>query len=71
MFLFFLNERNASKSFLVRANRNRSYQIFEKYVYYLPNKAQQKRVTHISKLSGNVYVFDSTVIDCVFRFFVD
>lgn len=55
--------RNVSKSSLARANQDRDYHIFEQYAYYLVSEARQKRVTHIFKLGGNVYAFDSTTID--------
>lgn len=55
--------KNVSKSSLARANQDRDYHIFEEYAYYLVNEARQKRVTHIFKLGGNVYAFDSTTID--------
>ncbi len=55
--------KNISKSSLARANQDRNYHIFEEYAYYLANKARQKRVTHIFKMDGNVYAFDSTTID--------
>lgn len=55
--------KNVSRSSLARANQDRDYHIFEEYAYYLVNEAHQKRVTHIFKLGGNVYAFDSTTID--------
>lgn len=55
--------KNVSKSSLARANQDRDYHIFEEYAYYLVNEARQKRASHIFKLGGNVYAFDSTTID--------
>ena len=55
--------KNVSKSSLARANQDRDYHIFEEYAYYLVSEAREKRVTHIFKLGGNVYAFDSTTID--------
>lgn len=55
--------KNVSKSSLARANQDRDYHIFEEYAYYLVNEARRKRVTDIFKLEGNVYAFDSTIID--------
>jgi hypothetical protein len=52
--------KNVSKSSLAKANQDRDYHIFEEYAYCLVNEAQQKRVTSIFKLGGNVYAFDST-----------
>lgn len=47
----------------MRANQDRDYHIFEEYAYHLVDEARKKRVTHIFKLSGNVYTFDSMTID--------
>lgn len=55
--------KNISKSSLARANQDRDYHIFEEYAYYLVNEARQKRASHIFKLGGNIYAFDSTTID--------
>jgi len=55
--------KNVSKSSLARANQDRDYHIFEEYAYYLVGEARQKCATDIFKLGGNVYAFDSTVID--------
>ena len=55
--------KNVSKSSLARANQDRDYHIFEEYAYYLVNEARLKRASHIFKLGGNVYAFDSTTID--------
>jgi len=55
--------KNVSKSSLARANQDRDYHIFEEYAYYLVSEARQKRATDIFKLGGNIYAFDSTVID--------
>jgi FOG: Transposase and inactivated derivatives len=55
--------KNVSRSSLARANQDRDYHIFEEYAYYLVGEARQKRATDIFNLGGNVYAFDSTVID--------
>ena len=55
--------KSVSKSSLARANQDRGYHIFEEYAYYLLAEARQKRVNHIFKLDGNVYAFDSTIVD--------
>ena len=55
--------KNVSKSSLARANQDRDYHIFEEFAYFLANEAREKRTTHIFKLGGKVYAFDSTTID--------
>lgn len=56
-------DKNVLKSSLVGANQGGYYHVFEEYAYYLVGKARQKRVTHIFKLGGDVYAFDSTTVD--------
>lgn len=55
--------KNVSKSSLAKANQDSVYHIFEEYAYYLVNEARKKRVSHIFKLGGNAYAFNSTTID--------
>ena len=61
--------KNISKSSLARANQDRDYCIFEEFAYFLVSEARQKRTTDIFKLDGNVYAFDSTMIDLCLSIF--
>ena len=51
------------KSSLVRVNQNRNYRIFEEYAFYLVSDVRKKCSIDIFKFDGNVYAFDSTIVD--------
>ena len=55
--------RSVTRSNLAKANQNRDYHIFEEYAYYMVQQARALKVTKIFNLRGNVYAFDSTIIE--------
>ena len=55
--------KSVTRSNLAKANQNRDYHIFEEYAYYMVQQARALKVTKIFNLNGNVYAFDSTIIE--------
>ncbi len=58
--------RNVSRSNLASANEQRDYRIFEDYAYTLISQARRCCINDADfklALDGNVYAFDSTIID--------
>ena len=55
--------KHVTKSNLAKANQNRDYRIFKDFAYFLVDEARRKCAVDIFKLDGNVYAFDSTMID--------
>ena len=53
----------AAKSTLAYANTKRDYRIFEEFAYKVTAEAQRCRIVDIFKLNGNIYAFDSTIVD--------
>ncbi|SCD21412.1 transposase [Proteiniphilum saccharofermentans] len=56
---------SVTRTNLGKANRNRSYKIFEDFAYVMMDKARQShyREDFEVKVDGNVYAFDSSTID--------
>lgn len=55
--------KSVTCSNLSKAKEQRDYRIFEEFAYFMIDEARRKRQTEIFKLGGNVYAFDSTIID--------
>jgi hypothetical protein len=63
--------RNISKNNLAKANENRNCEIYAEYAYLLISQARKECVSSDIELAvqGNVYAFDSTVIDLCLKIF--
>jgi hypothetical protein len=64
--------KSVTRSNLALANENRSYQIYEELAYYLISSAQKNSFPEdefLEKIEGNVYAFDSTLIDLCLNVF--
>ena len=55
--------KNVTLSNLAKANKNRSYKIFEEFAYYLISIARKSRTRDDFQINSQVYAFDSTTID--------
>lgn len=62
---------NISKNNLAKANENRDWRIYAEYAYLLIAQARQECISDDFKLAlqGNVYAFDSSVIDLCLNIF--
>jgi hypothetical protein len=62
---------NISKNNLAKANENRDWKIYAEYAYLLINQARKECFSEDMNLvmQGNVYAFDSTVIDLCLNIF--
>ena len=55
--------KKVTRSNLAKANERRDYRIFEEFAYHLVAIARKQRAHLDFKVKGQVYAFDSTVID--------
>jgi hypothetical protein len=61
--------KSVTRSNLAKANENRDYRIFESFAYHLMAIARKQRETFDFKIKGQIYAFDSTIVDLCLNVF--